>query len=278
MNLSVIDQSAQLDLAAAQAGRPAKDAEIPGAAWIPRDMDFARAYSAVASSQDGRRILALVSINNLRVSTNYGANWSSLLITPTAGPGALMAWGDSNSGQTATPAGLSNVTAIAAGGSHSVALKGDGSVVAWGAGKTSTGSDPEHGQSIVPTDLGVVTAIAAGFAHTVALKSDGTVRAWGYNNSGQIDVPAGLRGVTSIAAGNNGTVALKGDGTVVAWGLLGQASVPADLTNVTAIAAGERVIGWLGLNGTLAKVEELSHAALRSPAPWCLHATIALRV
>ncbi len=36
--------------------------------------------------------------------------------------GTLVAWGNNNSGQTTVPAGLSGVMAIAAGGSHSVAL------------------------------------------------------------------------------------------------------------------------------------------------------------
>jgi hypothetical protein len=56
---------------------------------------------------------------------------------------------------------LSDVTAIAAGGSHSLALKGDGTVVAWG--------DNFSGQSTVPAGLSDVTAIAAGGAHNLAL-------------------------------------------------------------------------------------------------------------
>ena len=35
-------------------------------------------------------------------------------------------------GQSDVPAGLSNVVAVAAGGQHSLALKADGTVVAWG--------------------------------------------------------------------------------------------------------------------------------------------------
>ena len=62
------------------------------------------------------------------------------------------------------PSGLSGVTAIAAGGSHSLALKGDGSVVAWGCGG---GSD--FGQCSVPSDLSGVTAISAGYSHSLAL-------------------------------------------------------------------------------------------------------------
>ena len=53
---------------------------------------------------------------------------------------------------------------IAAGGYHTVALKQDGTVVAWG--------DNGNGQTTVPAGLSGVVAIAAGQAHTVALKLD----------------------------------------------------------------------------------------------------------
>ncbi|MCM8828510.1 MAG: hypothetical protein NC902_04400, partial [Candidatus Omnitrophica bacterium] len=72
------------------------------------------------------------------------------------------------------------IKAIAAGWAHTVALKGDGTVVAWG--------DNWDGQCYVPAGLTNVVAIAAGGAHTVALKGDGTVVAWGDNWYGQCDV------------------------------------------------------------------------------------------
>ena len=52
------------------------------------------------------------------------------------------------------PINLTNVTAITAGFEHTLALKDDGTVVAWG--------DNEHGQCDVPINLTNVTAIAAG--------------------------------------------------------------------------------------------------------------------
>ncbi len=83
--------------------------------------------------------------------------------------GTVVAWGDNGSGQTRVPAGLSGVVAIAAGGFHTVALKEDGTVVAWGSNKNW---GEIVGQSTVPAGLSGVVAIAAGYQHTVALKLD----------------------------------------------------------------------------------------------------------
>ena len=67
------------------------------------------------------------------------------------------------------PAGLSGVTAIAAGGYHTVALKTDGTVVAWGAGGEGQSGHQHYGQTTVLAGLSGVVAIAAGDSHTVAL-------------------------------------------------------------------------------------------------------------
>ena len=48
-------------------------------------------------------------------------------------------------GQSTVPAGLSGVMAVAAGDYHSLALKADGTVVAWG--------DNNYGQCTVPAGL-----------------------------------------------------------------------------------------------------------------------------
>jgi len=168
---------------------------------------------------------------------NAGATWTAVAggdfhTVALKSDDTVVAWGHNEQGQTTVPAGLSGVVAIAAGGNHTVALKSDGTVVAWGWN--------HEGQTTVPAGLSGVDSIAAGGFHTVALQSDGTVVAWGLNFSGQTTVPAGLSGVVAIAAGDLHTVALKSDGTVVAWGSnsQGQTNVPAGLSGVESIAAG----------------------------------------
>ncbi len=85
--------------------------------------------------------------------------------------GTVTAWGyDTNAPYARVPTNLNSVRAVAAGWNHSVALRSNGTLVAWGYNT--------WGQTNVP-GLSNVTAIAAGAYHTLALKSDGTVVAWG---------------------------------------------------------------------------------------------------
>jgi hypothetical protein len=133
------------------------------------------------------------------------------------------------------------VRAIAAGLWQSLALKADGSVVAWGCGIN-------FGQCDVPASASSgVRAIAAAW-QSLALKDDGSVLAWGclVGDYGQCSVPAAAgSGVTAIAAADSSSLALKQDGSVIAWGCrppndFGQCRVPATASSgVTAIAAAD---------------------------------------
>ena len=85
--------------------------------------------------------------------------------------GEVVSWGSNRYGQTNAPPDLTNVIAVAAGATHSLALRADSTVAAWG--------DGTYGQILVPLGLTNVVAVAAGDLHSLALKSDGTVVAWG---------------------------------------------------------------------------------------------------
>ncbi|HLE17979.1 MAG TPA: carboxypeptidase regulatory-like domain-containing protein [Syntrophales bacterium] len=147
---------------------------------------------------------------------------------------------------------------------HTLYLKNDGTVWAWGNnsnGQLGNGTMTQSATPVQISGLSSVVAVAAGYAHTVALKSDGTVWAWGNNSNGQLGngtttdsgIPVqitGLSGAAAIAAGYAHTVALMTDGTVWTWGnnsngQLGDGTttdshipLPTWLPGVAAIAAG----------------------------------------
>jgi hypothetical protein len=141
--------------------------------------------------------------------------------------------------------------AIAAGGSHSLALKTDGTVVGWGFSLL--------GQIQIPTNLVNVKAIAAGYAHSLALRSDGTVAVWGEHPA----APENLTNVIAISAGRTHSLALLEDHTVVSWG--GTNVVPAGLDKVAAVAAGSGFSLALRLDGTVAAWGDPTSPAIQVP-------------
>jgi alpha-tubulin suppressor-like RCC1 family protein len=175
--------------------------------------------------------------------------------------------------------GVGSVTAVAAGQSHGLALRSDGTVLAWGDDSFGQlGNGRASGTSPHPTrvpGLDHVTAITAGSTYSLAMRSDGTVWAWGTNAFGNLGdgtntaraspvKVSGLTGVTKIAAADALSVALKFDGTVWDWGFndsgqLGNGTrkdspVPVQvqgLTGMVAIAAaGEHALA-VGSNGAV---------------------------
>jgi len=134
---------------------------------------------------------------------------------------------------------LTGITMITTGGnpldgvSHSLALKNDGTVWAWGWNHYGQLGNGDTISRYVPEQvigLTGITSIAGGGYHSFALKNDGTVWTWGRNIHGQLGVGdiidrntpvqvSGLTGIIAIAGGGWGhSIALKNDGTVWSWG------------------------------------------------------------
>ena len=139
---------------------------------------------------------------------------------------------------------LTGITTMAAGEYHSLAVKNDGTVWAWGhnvsgeLGDNTTTARKTPVQVLGPGGVGFLTgivAVAAGAFQSIAIKNDGTVWAWGWNDFGQLGDntitqrntpvqvlgPGGvgfLTGIIDVTAGDMHSVALKNDGTVWGWG------------------------------------------------------------
>ncbi|MCC6352962.1 MAG: hypothetical protein IT577_03695, partial [Verrucomicrobiae bacterium] len=128
--------------------------------------------------------------------------------------------------------GMTNATMVAGGGRHSLALRDDGALRAWGKnanGQLGDGSTQDRSSPVAVSNLsGAVQAVAGG-EFSLALRGDGTAWSWGYNASGQLgngtnvfrSLPGtvtGLSGVVALAAGSDHALALLSNGAVRAWG------------------------------------------------------------
>jgi alpha-tubulin suppressor-like RCC1 family protein len=139
--------------------------------------------------------------------------------------GTLWAWGNNSLGQlglnnrihrsSPVQIGTSSWSLVSAGDEHTLAIRSDGRLFAWGynilGGQLGTG-DTVHRSS--PTQIGTDSwlQVSAGFLHTLGIESDGSLYAWGYNDSGRL----GLNDTTSrfspvLVAANNGIGSLSND-------------------------------------------------------------------
>ena len=215
--------------------------------------------------------------------------------------GAVTCWGDDTAGQLGDDKasgvlsppvlvnGLSNVSAISAGGQHTCATISNGSLYCWGWGGQGQLGDGTNGESHVPQvvpGLGNVLGVSAGGEHTCAILPGGAVSCWGANNNGQVGAASidpqrspgavpGLDGVSGISASVGGTCAVLAAGGIACWGsnfggelgrgrAPGFSTVPVEVVgpdnDITMISSGALTVTALRGDGAL-----LTWGAFKSP-------------
>jgi alpha-tubulin suppressor-like RCC1 family protein len=174
--------------------------------------------------------------------------------------GTVWAWGRRSNGEVGdgTPGrlsaigptrvpGLEGIKQIAADGSHTLALRSDGHVMAWGlnhSGELGTGTRDNAWTPVEVKGLDRVVAIAAGTGGSAAgssgaVRDDGGLWMWGTGMSamtgndpglspddpgGRVLVPAPMKGITGVrrlSIGSGHVAVLLADGTLRLWGFDG---------------------------------------------------------
>lgn len=155
--------------------------------------------------------------------------------------GTLWAWGSNPSGKLGTgnpnwvipiPTQVgtdTNWLSVSDGWNHTIALKTDGTLWAWGNNEYGQLGDNTTVNKSIPTQIGTATnwqTIATGMYHSLAIKTDGTLWFWGsrsllYSTSNQNNIPTQIGTDTNwlkLAGGQHHCAAIKTDGTLWSWG------------------------------------------------------------
>ena len=165
--------------------------------------------------------------------------------------GTLWAWGRNNwgqlgigsSGDSSVPVPVrvgtdKNWSKVAVGAWHSLAIRTDGTLWAWGLNQNGQLGVGDVEPRLSPAKVGTTStwfSLAAGGSHSVARQKDGKLFTWGRNHFGQLghgnsldrrsptEVPAPTGSSSTakwdaITAAADHTLAIRTDGTLWAWG------------------------------------------------------------
>ncbi len=194
--------------------------------------------------------------------------------------GTLWCWGDNSSGQQGdgkptdkppywydkpTRVGSSSGwRGVGAGGSHTCAIKTDGTLWCWGTNHYGQLGDGTIKVRLKPIKVGSAkswSTVRAGGSHTCATRTDGTLWCWGYNDKYQIGVSSPVvafvpvqvgaaKDWTLVSAGSGGhTCGIRGGGTLWCWGVnyLGAAGQPTTTQEVKQPTRVGTSAGWSGV-------------------------------
>jgi len=157
--------------------------------------------------------------------------------------------------------GLKNITKIAAGCNHILALSSDGKVYTWGFGEQSQLGRRVLQRSmgswggLIPRNLGLknIIDLGSGSDHSFAIDASGKVYSWGLNNFGQtgistnagglsatVTIPTVVESLTNlqsgtilqVSGGNKHSLARSSEGHCYSWGQLDSYATGMKLDNL----------------------------------------------
>jgi alpha-tubulin suppressor-like RCC1 family protein len=187
----------------------------------PRQVGTDTNWKKIDTDTEGNSAIALKTDNTL---------WSW-------GYGAYNQLGQSNNSNILSPTRIGTATTlwkdVSMGSSHTLAIKSDGTLWAWGLNTYGQLGDNTLTNKLLPTAVltsGSWISISAGGGFSTAIKSDGTLWAWGKNNIYQLGMnvtgtrktPRNIRSTItdwiSVSSGNEHSIAKRRDGSIWSWG------------------------------------------------------------
>jgi alpha-tubulin suppressor-like RCC1 family protein len=160
--------------------------------------------------------------------------------------GTLWAWGNNSNGRlgddtvtdqsspVSVVGGFNDWVSASAGRRHSLGVRANGSLWAWGYnGNGRLGDNSNTDRSSPVSVVGGFTdwiSASAGFAHSLGVRANGSLWAWGYNSSGRlgddtvtdrsspVSVVGGFTDWISASAGGAHSLGVRANGSLWAWG------------------------------------------------------------
>lgn len=217
-------------------------------------------YGQLGNGSVGEDQTTAVNVLNNVVSVSCGGSHTAAI----KADGSLWMWGDDKYGQIGVGGNvkykddiftfqyvpvkvMDSVVAVSCGGSHTAAIKTDGSLWMWGSnssGQIGNGgggnAQKESGlayQNVPVKIMDNVAAVSCGGDDTAAIKTDGSLWMWGNGSNFKLGnglasniydtgvhgenllVPTKIMdGVTAVSCGGDHTAAIKTDGSLWVWG------------------------------------------------------------
>ena len=209
---------------------------------------------AWGNNSDGQLGNGTTTDSNIPVQIGTDNNWVSIEAGSDAhhslalqSNGTLWAWGRNDNGQLGIGSSGNYFTSpvqvgtshdwvqVSTGFYHTLALRSDGSLWAWGRNDQGQLGNGSNGSQLNPVQIGNNfnwISIEAGGLFSHGLKSDGTLWAWGDNGTGQLGDGSGTdqnspvqigteKSWIAITSGNAHCLGIKSNGDVWSWGYNG---------------------------------------------------------
>jgi alpha-tubulin suppressor-like RCC1 family protein len=255
-----------------------------------KGLSSVKSISELSASDNSGRIVFSEQDNRYFISN--GVNWSGFdfsVIDPNIN---LYAWGFNGNGevgddtiiQRSSPVsvvgGFTDWISVSAGGAHSLSVRANGTLWAWGFnGEGRLGDNTTTSRRSPVSVVGGFTdwISASGSNHSLGLRANGTLWAWGNNLNGRlgddtvtqrsspVSVVGGFTDWIQASAGNGHSLGVRANGTVWAWGQNNNSRLGDDSTTsrsspvsvvggftdwISASAGGDHSLG-VRANGTL---------------------------